>query len=118
MVEQVFGVIVGRFGILWSPMRCTLAKSSLIIVVCCKIHYIVGQRIARDVDEADCGAGLSAGGDPDNDVQGDAEVFDQGHLHCEPDVARHIRQGDVGRQETMADYLQYVGFIRQSRRRE
>jgi DDE superfamily endonuclease len=113
MVEQRFGVIVGRFGILWSPMRCTLSKSSLIIAVCCKIHnYIVDQRIARDGDDADC-AGLSAGGDPDNDVQGDAEV-----LHCVPDVALHIRQGDVGPRETMADYLQYVGFIRQSRRRE
>jgi DDE superfamily endonuclease len=34
LIEQVFGVIVGRWGILWSPMRCTLKKATRVVVVC------------------------------------------------------------------------------------
>jgi hypothetical protein len=45
MVEQTFGVVVARWGILWSPLRCSLAQASKISAVCCKIHYyIIGQR--------------------------------------------------------------------------
>lgn len=43
-LEQAFGMIVGRFGILWSPLRHDLKKSSLIIVVCCRLHsFIIDQ---------------------------------------------------------------------------
>jgi DDE superfamily endonuclease len=37
IVEQVFGVIVGRWGILWSPTRYTLKKATRVVVVVCKL---------------------------------------------------------------------------------
>jgi DDE superfamily endonuclease len=47
-VEQVFGVIVARFGIFWSSMRCSVKKASRIVVVCCKVHnFIIDQRLER-----------------------------------------------------------------------
>jgi hypothetical protein len=45
MVEQAFGVVVARWGIIWSPLHSSLAKVSKIIVVCCKLHnFIIDQR--------------------------------------------------------------------------
>jgi DDE superfamily endonuclease len=71
LVVQAFGVIVGRFDILWSPMRCTLLKAALIVVACCKIHnFIIDRRIAREGDEIDHGAGLPAVSDPLKGVSG------------------------------------------------
>jgi hypothetical protein len=81
----VFGVKVGRFGILWSPMRCTLRKAAFTVVVCSKIHnFIIDQRIAREGDEIEHGAGLPAISDPLNGVSSSTEVFSQDILHCEP----------------------------------
>lgn len=37
-VVQTFGMTVNKFGILWSPIRHIGLTSSLIAVVCCRIH--------------------------------------------------------------------------------
>jgi DDE superfamily endonuclease len=50
MEEQTFGVVVARWGILWSPLRCSLAKASKIFVLCCKLHnYIIDQRFKAEI---------------------------------------------------------------------
>jgi hypothetical protein len=99
-------------------MRCILRKSALIVVVCCKIHnFIIDQRMAREGDEIDHGAGLTAVSNPLNGVGGNPDDFAQDILHCEPDIARHVRQGDGSAREEIADFLEWQGFIRPARAR-
>jgi DDE superfamily endonuclease len=118
LVEQVFGVIVGCFGALWSPMRCTLVKAARIVVVCCKLHnFIIEERLRREGSDIDHGAGAPGGSDPDNHVLGAPDVISQGDLHCEPEVARHVRQGDGAVRESMTDFLELSGLFWPSRRR-
>jgi hypothetical protein len=91
MAEQTFGVVVARWGILWSPLRCSLAKASKINVVCCKLHYnIIDQR-----DKAGITAGVPSvpAVDPNNRTQGQVQVFVQDVLHLDSEATRHIRQG-------------------------
>lgn len=41
-IEQAFGMIVMRWGILWRPLRCQLRRAPKIVSVCCKLHnYII-----------------------------------------------------------------------------
>lgn len=40
-VEKVFGILVARFGIFWSPLRHKLSKTTLIIMVACKLHNFI-----------------------------------------------------------------------------
>jgi hypothetical protein len=118
LVEQVFGVVVGRFGVLWSPMRCTIVKAARIVVVCCRLNnFIIEERVRREGANIDHGAGAPVGSDPDNHVLGAPDVFSQDDLHCEPEVARHVRQGDGAVRESMADFLELSGLVRPSRRR-
>eukprot|EP00170_Pyropia_yezoensis_P001830 contig_7775_g1834 len=37
-VEQVFGQMVGRWGVLWKPLRFSLPTAALVIRVCAKLH--------------------------------------------------------------------------------
>jgi hypothetical protein len=114
----MFGVIVGRFGVLWSPMRCTLVKAARIVVVCCKLHnFIIEERVRREGAGIDHGAGTPVGSDPDNHVLGAPDIFSQGDLYCEPEVSRHVRQGDGAVREGIADFLELSGLVRPSRRR-
>jgi hypothetical protein len=39
----VFGIIFTRWGILRSPLRCSLKKCSTILAVCCKLHNFIIQ---------------------------------------------------------------------------
>jgi DDE superfamily endonuclease len=82
LVEQVLGVIVGRWGILWSPMRCTLKKATRIVVVVCKLrNFIIDQRLAREGAQATAVEFLTTPADADNHVAGAAEVHIQDILH-------------------------------------
>jgi hypothetical protein len=55
-IEEVFGIVGGRFAVLWSPMRCTLVEADRIVVVCCKIHNFIfekqGRREGADIDHS------------------------------------------------------------------
>ena len=37
-VEQAFSRLKQRFGIFWSALKCSVAQSSLVVVVACKLH--------------------------------------------------------------------------------
>lgn len=41
VVEKSFGILVKRWGILWSPLRFRLAKATDIIMVCLKLHNLL-----------------------------------------------------------------------------
>jgi hypothetical protein len=110
MVEQRFGVVVARWGILWSPLRCSLSKASKIIVVCCKLHnYIIDQR-----DKTGITAGLPSvpAVDPDNRTQGQAQVFLHDVLILGSEVSRHVRQGPCELREVIASQLRNLGLKR------
>jgi hypothetical protein len=92
--EQVFRVIVCRWSILWSPIRCSLARATRIIVVCENLHnYIIDQHIGRGGENLDFND--IHGPDLDSNVQGEPEIFLQDYLHLDGEVAPHIRQGYV-----------------------
>jgi DDE superfamily endonuclease len=40
-IEKAFGMLVGRWGILWRPMRLRVAKASQVALVCCKLHNFI-----------------------------------------------------------------------------
>jgi hypothetical protein len=40
-IEQAFGILVGRWGVLWRRRRTSVAKSTLIIVVLAKLHNFI-----------------------------------------------------------------------------
>lgn len=39
-VERAFGLLVGRWGIFWRPLRFGLQRNSQVISVCCKLHNL------------------------------------------------------------------------------
>lgn len=43
-IERAFGLLVGRFGIFWRPLRMKLSKIPLVVRVCCKLHNICVDR--------------------------------------------------------------------------
>lgn len=40
-IEQAFGMLVGRWGILWKPLRLSVGKAAQIVAVCCKLHNFI-----------------------------------------------------------------------------
>jgi hypothetical protein len=114
----VFGKVVGRFGVLWSPMKCSIVKAARIVVVCCKLHnFIIEERFRREGANIDHGAGAPVGSDPENRVLGVPDVLSQDDLQLEAELARHVRQGDGAVRESMADLLELNGLASPSRRR-
>jgi hypothetical protein len=41
LIEQAFGILVSRWGVLWRPLRTSVAKSTLIIVTLAKLHNFI-----------------------------------------------------------------------------
>jgi DDE superfamily endonuclease len=110
MVEQTFGVLVARWVNIWSPLRCSLAKASEIIVVCGKVHnYITHQR-----DKAGITAEVRSvpAVDPDNRTQGQAQVFVHDALHLDLEASRHVRQGPCELRDSIANQLRDLGLKR------
>jgi DDE superfamily endonuclease len=112
-VEQVFGVIVTRFGIFWSPMKCYLKKASRIVGVCCKIHnFIVDRRLERG-DEHDM---EDLQPDEDNCIVGEPQVHIQDELHMDDQVSRHLRHETGGLRDRLSDRIYEIGLRRPPRR--
>jgi hypothetical protein len=114
MVEQTFGVVVARWGILWSPLRCSRAKASKILVVCCKLHnYIIDQQ-----DKAGITAGVPSvpAVEPDNHTQGQAQVFVQDVLHLDLEASRHVRQRPCELRDSIVNQMRDLGLKRPTRR--
>lgn len=40
VIERAFGLLVGRFGVFWRPLRMKMSHIPLVIRVCCKLHNI------------------------------------------------------------------------------
>ena len=71
-IEQAFGMLVARWGVLWRPLSCRLTKSVRVVMVCCKLHnYIIDQN-------------------SDLEVPNPSHEDDQGHT-CRPDRTVHLQ---------------------------
>lgn len=107
VVEQTFGILVNRWGILWSPLRCNLMKATSIVVICCKLHNFI-----MDTDDDDKFNTIPT--HHLNNVHGEALVHLQDFNHSEPWIGRgrqRCRENNAVR-EGVADSLQELGFVR------
>lgn len=104
LVEQVFGVIVARWGILWSPLRCSLKKATKIIIVCCKLHnFLIDRNGFQDTVTVP---------EPDESTELDGEnvVYEQHLLHTES--TKNFRPYDKERRESVSKRLYNLGYKR------
>jgi len=80
-IEQCFGMLVARWGVLWRPLRVPIHRMGLIVILCCKLHnYIINQGIINiynpthldercHVDEADTTVHLQGDCDRDSSLR-------------------------------------------------
>lgn len=71
--EQVFEMLVSRFGIFWRPIRTRLDKSTNIIAVTCKLHKFI-------IDHAESDEFDVIALHEENNVQGAPDVYLQNNL--------------------------------------
>lgn len=81
-VDQTFGMIVNKFGILWTPIQQTVHTSTSIVVACFRPHNFI---LAEDPEYASCI-------NPQNREQGSPHVF----LQDEPQMESTEATCDVG----------------------
>lgn len=43
-IEQAFGILVARWGVLWRPPCCSIEKNAEVVIVCCKLHNFIIER--------------------------------------------------------------------------
>lgn len=109
IVEQTFGIIVSRWGIFWSGLRCRLKTSTLIIAVCCKLHnYLIEQKEMRASAEPP---------DPENRVEGFPFVWLQDELDLEEENQRSRKRcrENSDRRNAGVRALQEAGRLRPPR---
>ena len=83
-VEQAFGMIVGRWGVFWPPMKCDLKKATLIIQVCCKLHNFIIDRESTIFE--------TPHQDEENYIEGSPTVWIQDELALTEEHRRGIRR--------------------------
>jgi len=83
-IEQTFGMLVARWGVLWRPLRLSVAKSSRVALVCCKLHNFILQN-AEHVSTPYLLASDVAGG------RGEIHLQDQ----CDASQGLHRRRRDL-----------------------
>lgn len=119
IIEQAFGILVSRWGILWSPLRYSLEKNILIIEACIKMHnYIVAHRRARDESSVSAESLLANIEDADerNNVSGSNQVFMQDLYHTENNLMRDRRTFSGAKRDELAKTLYDLGHRRPGRR--
>jgi DDE superfamily endonuclease len=48
-IEQAFGMLIGRWGVFWRPLRTTIDKAAQILLVCTKLHNFIVETDSADV---------------------------------------------------------------------
>lgn len=119
VIEQAFGILVRRRGILWSPLRYSLATNVLVIEACIKMHnYIIAHRHTRD-ESVSAEALYADMGEIDerNTVSGSAQLFMQNFYHTEDNLSRNRRNFCGAKREEIAKKLYDLGHRRPTARR-
>ena len=83
-IEQAFGMLVGRWGVLWRPLRLRVAKAAQVSLVCCKLHNFIVEN--------------SGTGNTPRLIQGD-RIGGTGRVYlqdgCDTSVELHRRRRDL-----------------------
>lgn len=111
VVEQTFGILVNRWGILWSPIKFSVQTATEIIMVCCKLHNYIAEKGPETVPEC-------PPNHVDNDVIGEPTIHFQNLLHTETNIVRDRRSSrhNSSIRDEIALSLQNLGFVRRSSR--
>lgn len=120
VIEQSFGILVARWGILWSPLRYSLKTKILIIEACIKMHnYIISHRRSNDESSISEEAILADIQETDerNSVQGVRQVIMQNLHHTEENLMRDRRNFCGARRDEIAQKLYDLGHRRPVSRR-
>jgi len=107
VVEQCFGMLFGKFGIFWSPLRHPVQKCTLIIAAC-SLHNLIIERSgikAYDIEEE---------GDMNGTLNIDSEpvVHVQDLLHMEFDLVRGRHQQESDLRGDISSRLNELGYVR------
>jgi hypothetical protein len=107
-VEQTFGIIINRFGVLWTALRCSVMKSTLTIIVCCKLHNFI-----MDSENHQWATKILSD-DPDNHISGRPVVYLQDELHKDVERVRgrHIDREITDLRQNIAEALTELGYKR------
>jgi DDE superfamily endonuclease len=116
-VEQAFGILVARWGILWRPLRVPIDKSGQIILACVKLHNFVLEK--ADSSRNHLYSNASTVPDPSNvDTSGHGEAADtRVHLRDEVDLDEplHKRRRDLevsSHREMFTNIIRDSGLVR------
>jgi DDE superfamily endonuclease len=88
-IEQAFGMLVGRWGIFWRPLRLTVDKAGQVVLLCIKLHNYIIQK----AQESDCDTSAREYSVPDH-----SNMDDRGHRDQED--TRTYMQDEVDLNET------------------
>lgn len=112
VIEQAFGMLIGRWGVFWKAMRYDLATTTLIIMVCCKLHNF----IIRTGDEQDRDYKYRLPTHELNNVTGVEEVHLQNNLHF-PDEEPFVERCGSNDQfrSAIAQHIRNLGLRRPGR---
>jgi DDE superfamily endonuclease len=86
-IEQSFGMLVGRWGIFWRPLRTTVDKAAQIVLTCMKLHNFI-------LDNGELDIPLPCGVDTASHTQSpDYQVYEQDQADTQE--ALHRRRRDL-----------------------
>jgi hypothetical protein len=86
-IEQAFGMLVGRWGVFWRPLRTTVDKAGQIVLLCMKLHNFV-------LDSGDMGIPAPCAADTSGHTHDpDYEVHEQDQADTQE--ALHRRRRDI-----------------------
>jgi hypothetical protein len=114
-IECAFGELVGRWGILWRPLKYSVDKSKVIVFVLCKLHNVcIDNRFERT---ASVDFGHSDDMTPHDGEWPDFSVHLQGDYWTEPARALVSRSGKSNPiaatvRDDKCERLQLAGFCR------
>jgi hypothetical protein len=111
-MEKTFGILVSRWGIVWSPPGCSLGRATRIIIACATLHiFLIYERCTGTGDIADLEFDMP-GPDEDSSVEGEPQVHLQDYLHTDSEVARHVHPGSSTISDNLARQLHVLGLQR------
>jgi DDE superfamily endonuclease len=115
-IEQAFGMLVARWGVLWRPLRVPINKSTRVVIVCMKLHnYIIEFR-----------QGITSDSTSNLDFLEPSEIDNVGHAEPankninlqdehDTDVLLHKRRRDKEECVVRSEFTKMIGDLGLSR---
>jgi DDE superfamily endonuclease len=94
-IEQAFGMLIGRWGVSWRPLRTTIDKAAQIALVCMKLHDCIVETDSADVPRPSTVDTCS------HTVSPDYEVHEQDQLDTNDSLHRRRRDLEGSEQRVL-----------------